>query len=233
MANLVEKLRRENNRRDKMLTKENGLIMADIVIYLRSSQLCDYDIELIRRDLFGMIYEAQLRNEPAAQAIGEDYKSFCEELMKSGRQKDSYEKFLERAYIGVVGVGILFIIEIIEFLSSGLFPEAFHPGKISMPISYGFLVSACLIIAGALVVYWFVTKHTFELSRKGLSSYKVYFVAGFAFYFAGTILIKVILGDRNLFEVNAFIPLGIFATAFLIVKILGDRNANRIAATHR
>ena len=230
MANLLEKLRKENNERDKLLTKENGLIMTDMVVYIRSSDLCDYDIEVIRRELFGMIYEAQLRNEAANQVIGDDYKGFCEELMMNGRQKDFYEKFLEWAYIGVVGMGTLFAIEIIF---TGFILEPFVRRNLSMPISYGFLISTCLIIAGALLVYWFFTKYSFELSIKGLSSYKVYFIAGFAFYFAGTIMIKYLLGDSNLLEINVFIPITVLAASYLIVKVLGNRNANHIAETHR
>ncbi|MEL7657597.1 MAG: hypothetical protein AAGU75_17015, partial [Bacillota bacterium] len=74
MANLLENLRKENNGNDKLLSKENTLIMTDMVVYIRSSDLSDYDIEVIRRELFGMIYEAQLRNESAGQVIGDDYK---------------------------------------------------------------------------------------------------------------------------------------------------------------
>lgn len=229
MTNLLEKLRKENNERDKQLTKENGLIMMDMVVYIRSSDLCDYDIEVIRRELFGMIYEAQLRNEPVNQVIGDDYKGFCKELMMNGRQKDFYEKFLEWAYIGVVGIETLFLIELI---SSGFVLELFH-GNIGMPISIGFLISTCLIIAGALLVYWFFTKYSFELSRKGFTSYKIYFIAGFTFYFAATILIKLLLGDKNLFELNVFIPILILAASYLIVKVLGNRNANHIAETHK
>jgi len=229
MANLLEKLRKENNESDKLLTKENNLIMTDMVVYLRNSNLCDYDIEVIRRELFGMIYEAQLKNEPAGQVIGDDYKGFCEELMRNGRQKDFYEKFLEWAYIGVVGIETLFLIELI---SSGFVLELFH-GNISMPISFGFLISTCLIIAGALLVYWFLTKYSFELSRKGFTSYKVYFIAGFTFFFAGTLMIKFLLGDKNLFEINVFIPIMVLAASYLIVKVLGNRNANHIAETHR
>jgi DNA-binding ferritin-like protein (Dps family) len=155
MTNAVDKLRKENNERDKLLTKENGLMMMDMVVYLRCSNLCDYDIEVIRRDLFGMIYEAQLRNEPAGQVIGDSYKNFCDEIMANGRQKDLYEKFLEWAYIITAGVGTLFLIEIVF---SGFFLELVH-GNFRMPISVGFMVSTVLIIAGAVVIYWYITKH--------------------------------------------------------------------------
>lgn len=218
MANMLEKLRKENNAKDKMLTKENGLIMMDMVVYLRYSDLCDYDIEVIRRELFGMIYEAQLRNESADQVIGDDYKGFCEELMKNGRQKDFYEKFLEWAYIITAGIGTLFVIEVVF---SGFILEPFLHGNFSMPVSAGFLLSTVLIILGAAVVYWFITKHSFELPGKGLNKYKILFLAGFVLYFTGAIILKVLMDDISLFHINVLIGIAGLAAAYLLVKILG------------
>ena len=230
MTNLLDMLRKENNQRDKMLSEANNLIMTDMVVYLRSSDLCDYDIEVIRRELFGMIYEAQLRNESADLVIGKDFKSFCEELMKNGRQKSSYEKFLEWAYIGIVGIGVLLAIEIVF---SGFFLEPFLHGNVSMPITTGFLLSTGLTLAGAVVVYWFFTKNSFELSRPGMTIYKVCFFTGFTFFFAGTVLIKVLMDDMNVFKINVFIPILFVTAAYLLIKILGDKNANHIAETHK
>lgn len=229
MTNAVEKLRKENNERDKQLTKENGLLMTDMVVYLRCSNLCDYDIELIRRDLFGMIYEAQLRNEPVRQVIGEDYKSFCDEIMASGRQKDFLEKFLEWAYIIIVGAGTLFLIEIIF---SGFFLELLH-GNFSMQVSAGFALSTVLIIAGAVVVYAYITKHSFELPGRGMNKYKAFFIGGFVIYFTGAILLKVLMDKNNLFQMNVIIGLAGFAVAYLLVKLLGNWYSNLIAETHK
>jgi DNA-binding ferritin-like protein (Dps family) len=227
---MLEKLRKENNASDKMLTKENGLIMMDMVVYLRSSDLCDYDIEVIRRELFAMIYEAQLRNEPADRVIGDDYKGFCEELMKNGRQKDFYEKFLEWAYIVITGVGTLFLIEVVF---SGFILESFLHGNFSIPISAGFLVSTVLIILGAIVIYWFITKHSFELPGKGLNKYRILFLIGFVIYFTGAFMLKVLMDDISLLHINVLIGIACFAAAYLLVKVLGDWNSNQIAATHK
>ncbi|MEL7657234.1 MAG: hypothetical protein AAGU75_15160, partial [Bacillota bacterium] len=160
----------------------------------------------------------------------DDYKSFCEELMKSGRQKGAYEKFLERAYIGVVGIGALFAI---EFVFSGFIFELFLHKDFNMPISAGFLISTSLIIVSALLIYWFFTKYSFELSGKGITKYKVLFVIGFTAFFSGTILTNVFFGNNDLFKINVFIPISFLAAAYLSVKLLGDRNANQIAETRK
>lgn len=230
MANLLEKLRKENNERDKLLSAENNRIMMDMVVFLRGSNLCDYDLEVIRRELFGMVYEAQLRNESAEQVIGEDYKRFCQELMENGRQKSKYEKFLEWAYIVIVGAGVLFLIELVF---SGFFIESFTHGNFDMPVSLGFAVSTVLAIAGSVVLYWFVTKYSFELPGNGMGKYKIYFITGFMLYFSAVVMIKVLLDDVYLFKINVIIPVFTFAAAYLLVKFLGDRNADLIAETHK
>jgi DNA-binding ferritin-like protein (Dps family) len=229
MANMVEKLRKENNESDKQLLKENSLIMTDMVVYLRSSNLRDYDIEVIRRELFGMIYEAQLREESARQVIGNNYKEFCEELMKSGRQKGLYEKFLEWAYVGTVGFGSLLLIEVL--FTGFLFQSILH-GKLIMDFSAGFIISTLMIVAEAEAFYWFFTKYTFELSVFGLTKYKIIFIAGFALYFGATVLIKLKLDDSSLFQMNILIPAVIIASLYGLIKILGDRYADQTVKTH-
>lgn len=223
MANRLKMLRKENNEKDKLLSRENSRLMTDMVVYLRSSSLCDYDIEVIRRELFGMIYEAQLRGETADQAIGSDYKGFCDELMESGRQKSFYEKVLELAYVLVAGLGILFVIETVF---SGVLYKAFLRGDFTITLTLGFVVSAVLMIFGALAVYGYITRYSFKLPGKGLSRYRMFFLIGFVLYFSGTLGVRMLMDDIRLFQVNVFIPFAVFAAAYLIIKGLGDKTSS-------
>ena len=230
MSNSLEKLRKENNSNDKLLTKENDRIMTDMVVYLRSSKLCDYDIEIIRRELFGMIYEAQIRLEPISQVIGTDYKEFCNQLMENGRQKSTYERILEWAYIGVVGAGVLFLIEV--FFTGYIF-DLMKNRQWNMPITTGFVLSAFVILGAALAVYWFFTKYSFELSGTGSFRYQMGFIVGFTALFVGIGMIKYLLGDQDLFRVNVAFPIILLGASYLLVKILGDKYADQMSETHR
>lgn len=230
MGNLLDILRKENNIKEKQLSKENNLLMTDMILYLKSSDLCEYDIEVIRRELFGMVYEAQLRGDHMSQVIGDDYKEFCEALMDNGRQKTVYEKFLEGAYIAVVGGGMLFLMEV---LFSGAFLHPFRSGIFTMDITLGFLTSTAIILVAALAIYWLFTKHAFELSGEGALKYKMIFIAGFTVFFSGSILIKMFLGKQILFQLNFLYPATFLVLAYLTIKILGDRNADRLARTHK
>ena len=51
-------LLKQNNQREKELTKENNQVLTDMVVYLRGSDLSDYNQELVREDLIEMVLDA-------------------------------------------------------------------------------------------------------------------------------------------------------------------------------
>lgn len=220
--NQLKKLRQENNKLDKKLSPENNRVITDMVCYLRSSNLSDYDLETMRRELTGMALEAQLRGDDFNRVIGNDYKAFCAELMVNGRQKTAYAKVLEMAYILIAGVGVLYLIEII--LSPAL-KRLLQLGQYMLPITAGFLVSTVLICFMAFGAYSYITIKFFELSEPGSKS-KYVFVIGFTIAWAVIILCKVFL--KTVFiTVNMFYPLAFFVIAYIIIKFLSDRYENQ------
>lgn len=220
--NKLKKLRQENNVLDKKLSPENNAIITDMVCYLRSSNLCDFDLENIRKELTGIVLEAQLRGEDFNMVIGEDYRTFCDELMANGRQKTTSDNVLEMVYILISGVGVLYLIEIV--FSSGL-KQLIQSGQYMLPITTGFLISALLICVMAFSVYYYVTKKSFDLSQRGSNS-KIVFVIGFGVAWTVIILCKVFL-KNVLVTVNMFYPLVVFVLAYIVIKWLSDRHDNR------
>ena len=229
MSNLVEKLRRENNERDKLLTKENNSLMTDMVVYLRGSNLYEYDIEVIRRELFAMLYEAQDRGETAEFVIGKDFKGFCNELARNGRQKRFYDRFLEWANILVIGIGFLLFV---EMLFTGFIVELFQHHIFEMPISLGFILSSLLCIGGAVMIYYYFTKYSFELPKKGVTRSKMILGISTGFIFSGSVALKVFLRDINLFQINFMVPTILIVVAFLLLKIMEMKHTEQIAQTH-
>lgn len=222
MANKLEKLRKENNAQDKQLSKENGTIITDMVCYLRSSDLCDYDIEIIRKELTGMALEAQLRNEKFNDVVSDDYKTLCDELVKNGRQKTLYEKTLEVLYILVYGIGALYVIEI---LFSSTIINIFKSGQFTMPITSGFVISSLFAVGIAFCTYYYFTKKSFELSKHN-RKVQILFIIGFAAAWTATVLIKVFMKNNVLFSINCLYPIVLVAIAFMVIKFLSDRYAN-------
>jgi DNA-binding ferritin-like protein (Dps family) len=224
MANKLDKLRQENNRLDKQLTKENHNIMIDMVCYLRSSDLSDYDIENIRKELTGMALEAQLRNENFKDVVGDDYQALCDALMKNGRQKTLYERTLEILSILVYGIGVLYLIEI--FFSSTI-TDIFKFGQFTMPITSGFIISTIMAALMAFGTYHFLTKYSFEFSNHNRTIKALFFI-GFTAAWTSILLIKVFMDNNVLLTINCIYPLVFFAGAYVVIKYFNDRYANSL-----
>lgn len=84
-----------NNELDKKQSEENNAVMTDIVCYLRVSNISEHDQEVVRHDLLEMVLSAQERNEDIRTVFGEDYKSFCDEIIAVFPQKNKKAKILD------------------------------------------------------------------------------------------------------------------------------------------
>ena len=74
--NKIKELNKKNNLLDKEILEENQEIFTDIICYIRSADLSDYDVEVVRRDLTEMIIEAQERGEKVTSLFSGDYKEY-------------------------------------------------------------------------------------------------------------------------------------------------------------
>ena len=74
-------LRNENNKFEEKLSKETNDVLTDIVVYIRSTSISEYDQERVRRDIDEMLFEGERRGMSAAEIIGDDYKAFCDAVM--------------------------------------------------------------------------------------------------------------------------------------------------------
>lgn len=220
--NKLKELRKENNAQDKRLSKENDAIITDMICYLRASDLCEYDIEVIRKELTGMALEAQLRNEEFNDVIGGDHKAFCNELMKNGSKKSLYANVLETAYILVHGILALYLFEII--ISTTII-NIVKFGQFSMQITSGFVISTSLAVGIGFAVFYYITKNSFELSNKN-RKIRVLFVIVFSAVWTIAVLLRLFMGETVLLTINCLYPIVFLALAYLIIKFLNDKYEN-------
>ncbi|HWQ42405.1 MAG TPA: hypothetical protein VN456_10285, partial [Desulfosporosinus sp.] len=95
MKKAVNDLRKKNNELDKKLTERNSLIMTDMIVYLRVSNITDEQVESVRQDLLDMVLTAQDRGDDISSIIGEDYQAFCNEILQSATPKTFRERAAE------------------------------------------------------------------------------------------------------------------------------------------
>ena len=80
-----KELKKRNNRRDAQLCRENKEYMTKIICCLRDEDVPDMQVEDIRQDITDMLLDAQERGEKAETVLGEDYRTFCGEILESIR----------------------------------------------------------------------------------------------------------------------------------------------------
>ena len=226
--NPLKQIRKENNQTEKQLSKENAVLMTDMIVYLHSGSLCEYDLEIIRKELIGMALEAQLRGDSAQSVFGDDPQAFCDELMKQGRKKTGYESALEWADIIVNGFAILFLIELLfeavpQWVAGTSCPASY------LPLTAGFLLSSVLCVAAALFVYNYIAKHSF---RFGTGKHKWLFGGIVGVLSAGIVLVKVFLNDVILGSVSIPAVCAALVVMIAAIALLENRHAYRLSETH-
>ncbi|TQI67320.1 hypothetical protein [Clostridium sp. KNHs216] len=227
--NQEKELRKENNKKDKLLTKENNRLLTDMIVYLHSGNLCEYDIEIIRKELLGMALETQIRNDDFRNVVGENYKTFCDELMKNGRRKTKYERALEWLSAGSFAIGVLFLF---EYLSDEILAGVklgWNALSLNMPVSWGFTLSTLCCIPAAFLIYHFFSVNSFDID---LLKYKIMFGLLVGFSAAAIFAVRFFMDKMILCTVNVIYPAMLIAALYVLVKILETRHANYLAQTH-
>lgn len=187
MKNMTAALRRENDRREKELRRENRKWMNRIVSYLYRRKAEDCEVEYVRQDILDMLLEGQKRGENARTIIGPDYKLFCDELLKTipkmtaGQQekKSIGNYFLIFPFIGMANS----IVNVLFLIGMGKAWELEHALGACMPLVSYTLVSVIVYLAGR-------TKLDFHITW--LHGKKRYIVA---------LLIALLLGSQMVYYV--------------------------------
>lgn len=170
MNKQMKELRRRNNELDKELIPENDKVLTDIVCYLRVANISEYNQEVIRQDLLDMVLSAQHRGEDIASVIGEDYKTFCDNIIASVPRLTLKDKIIEMMDIVLLSASILGLILIVTSkdtfqLVRNLFTGT--PANYYVSISMGAMLSFGLIIFVAIFIINYIGKTSFNPTKKG------------------------------------------------------------------
>lgn len=90
--NRVKELIKKNNEREKVMLNENVQIYTNMIVYLRGSELSDYNQEVVREDIIALILEGQDRGDSIQKVMGENYKEICDEIIDAMPKKTKKEK---------------------------------------------------------------------------------------------------------------------------------------------
>ena len=139
--------------------------MTDIVCYLRGADISELQQEKVRYDLTLMLLEAQQRNAPLDEVFPEDYKAFCDTVIKELPPRSQLEKLRERLQIVFLLIAILGVINL--FLSKdGLHALLQLDIQSTYPLSLSTLLLDILLGISAVCIVQWICRSSFENDDK-------------------------------------------------------------------
>ena len=159
MSKRTKLLLSENNKLEKQIRAEDRAVLTDMVVYIRSADISPWYQERVRRDIWQMIIDGESRGMTAAEVIGEDYKSFCDSVIREIPKLSKKDKFLSLLRDSLLPVAVLMIIwfcfRIIDlFDHSGGWPY--------LVVTAGNVMSAILIVIAAFFIFALISKNSFH-----------------------------------------------------------------------
>ncbi|MBQ6819837.1 MAG: hypothetical protein IJO26_00905 [Clostridium sp.] len=217
MNNKTKKLLKENNKFEKNLSKESNKILTDIVVYLRGSTISEYHQEEVRRDISQMIFDGEKRNESVYDIIGEDYKSFCDEIVKSFPPRSKKEKILELFSTILLGCSILSLIWLFSSTFTSIIGINSTISIYKLPVTLGQIISGTFIIFCSISIFKYICNTTFNES----SNIKSFFIACLISTLITGISVLIIYFLKTiLFYIPYYIGLILIIIFFILSKIL-------------
>ena len=110
MSKRTKELLRENNAWEKEnLSAENQHLMTNIVTYIRSAAISEYEQELVRRDVMAMLAAGEREGRSAEEVIGDDAQAFCDEVIAALPPRPAGEHALDALRTGLLAFVVLAI----------------------------------------------------------------------------------------------------------------------------
>ena len=210
MNKTTKQLLEENNQREKELSPDNQKVLTDIVAYLRGSSASTYQQELVHRDILEMLQEGEARGQTASEIIGEDYQTFCDEILaelprRSARQRTIY---------GLSVVSLSAAVLVVIWLGFSLFTAVIQgPFTLCLPVKLGQLLGGALIIAFSYGLVEYVCRTSFE-DRSPTKVQVIGIFVGMVLFFLICMLLR-----QTLFSLHAGIAAVLAVVLYLIYKV--------------
>lgn len=149
MNKLTKELLKKNNSREKEISDENKEIYTNMVVYLRGSDLTDYNQEVVRGDIIELIIDGQQRGDNIKKVMGGRYKEICDEIIEIMPRKTKKDKIMEFVDSSLNALWILGVIALAKILIISLISEK---AQFNFILTVGDIINALLIILIANVV---------------------------------------------------------------------------------
>lgn len=219
MNKLAKELLKKNNIAEKAIFDENNEIYTNMIVYLRGSDLTDYNQEVVREDIIELIIDGQQRGDDIQKVMGGRYKEICDEIVKAMPIKTKKDKVMEFLEGFLNTLWILGVIAIIINLIISLISEA---TGFNIVLTIGDIVAVPAIILIANLIMWNITKTAFDTkkNKKIVSFLKTWLICTAGF---GTIILSSIFFRTIVVIIPLWLVAIIVLFIFVIWKIVSER----------
>lgn len=219
MNKLTKKLLKKNNSREKEIFKENREIYTNMVVYLRGSDLTNYNQEVVREDIIELIIDGQQRGDDIKKVMGGRYKEICDEIIEVMPRKTKKDKMMEFVDLSLSALWILGVIVLAKTLIINLISEK---AQFDFTLTVGNIINALLTIIIANVIILFVTKRALDTKndKKIVSFLKTWFITA---VISGVIILNIIYFKTIVVSISLWLAAIIVLFIFIIERIVSQK----------
>lgn len=210
-------LLKENNKRERGIKGKNQEIYTDMIVYLRGSDISEYNQELVREDLIQMIIDGQERGDDIQSVMGKEYKQVCDEIIDTMPKKTKAEKLMDLFTITLSSIWILGIIWIVNGIINNLKSDNTN-WKFDLEV--GDIISSLIIVVFANVFVIYFCKTAFDNTNKNKSKIKLFFRTwAIMFLTLGILVLSKLYFDYVLVSVSLLVAVAIIGIIFVVERI--------------
>ncbi len=224
MENLLNSLRRENKERERRLNVNDRKLLSDMVGYMKTQKICDYDIEQVRKTIIRNTLRSYNKRKNLESLSGGDYREYCNKLCENMRHASAKELILSRGVTIIYALALMYVVRLIDTLIAG---GNFFKNPVE--INLGYLSATAAILLGTVFIYLYVSgilkTKTNTMTNQQMAGLLVLIAIIVIAAYGGVYF----LSDIHLFDIQWWIPVVIIAVLWGLFKILYIQYENQMA----
>lgn len=225
MENLLGILKKENKEREKRLIISDRRLISDMVSYIKTKKICDYDVEMFKKSLIRTALRTYgSKKKDFRSIVGEDFQDYCDKMCQNARPMTTKESLLSKSVTFILALALMYAARLIDvFITGGNFFTS------PVDINLGFLAVTVTLIIGIGVTYLYVARIVGQTGKamSGIQSFGMLFILGVIMLVSG--VCAIYLSHVHLFYITWWIPVLVLGVLYLGLKNLYIKYENQLA----
>ena len=224
MENLLNSLKRENKERERRLNVSDKKLLSDMVGYMKTQKICDYDIEQVRKTIIRNTLRSYNKRKNLETLSGGDYREYCHKLCENMRHASTKELVLSRGVTIIYALALMYLVRLADTLMAGS-----NFLKNPVEINMGYLTATAAILLGTILIFLYApgilkTKSN-RMSISQMAGLLVLIAVIIVAAYGGVFF----LSDIHVLDIQWWIPVVVIAVLWALFKILYIQYENQMA----